>query len=65
MGLQDEKIGDYGYIDWLNQKVYAKGLGIAPKNKRNSTQANALAYRAAVVVAQRNLLEVIKGVHID
>lgn len=64
-GLQYEKVGDYGYIDWLDQKVYAKGVGIAPKDKKNSTQAKALAYRAAVVVAQRNLLEVIKGVHID
>jgi len=64
-GKSNEKIGDYGYIDWLNQTVYAKGLGVAPKNKRNSDQAEALAYRAAVIVAQRNILEVIKGVHID
>lgn len=64
-GISSEKIGDYGYIDWLNQTVYAKGLGVAPKDKRNSDQAEALAYRAAVIVAQRNILEVIKGVHID
>ena len=64
-GKSNEKIGDYGYIDWLNQTVYAKGLGVAPKDKRNSDQAEALAYRAAVIVAQRNILEVIKGVHID
>jgi len=64
-GLQKEEIGTYGYIDWINQTVYAKGLGIAPKNKQNTTQAIALAERAAIVIAQRNLLEVIKGVHID
>jgi len=64
-GFQKEAIGTYGYIDWLNQIVYAKGLGVAPKDKRNSAQAQALAERAAIVVAQRNLLEVIKGVHID
>jgi uncharacterized coiled-coil protein SlyX len=60
-----EQIEEYGYIDWLNQKVYATGVGIAPQDKDNQTQAKTLAYRAAVVVAQRNLLEVIKGVHID
>jgi len=60
-----EKITEYGYIDWLNQKVYATGVGIAPQDKHNQTQAKTLAYRAAILVAQRNLLEVIKGVHID
>ncbi len=60
-----EQVTEYGYIDWLNQKVYATGVGIAPQDKQNQTQAKTLAYRAAIVVAQRNLLEVIKGVHID
>jgi len=60
-----EQITEYGFIDWLNQKVYATGVGIAPQDKHNQTQAKTLAFRAAVVVAQRNLLEVIKGVYID
>jgi uncharacterized coiled-coil protein SlyX len=60
-----EQITEHGYIDWLNQKVYASGVGIVPQDKQNQTQAKTLAYRAAIVVAQRNLLEVIKGVHID
>ena len=64
-GNHKEEVGTYGYIDWLNQTVYARGLGLAPKNKRNTPQAVELAERAAIVVAQRNLLEVIKGVHID
>jgi uncharacterized coiled-coil protein SlyX len=63
--LSREQISDSGYIDWLSQKVYATGVGIAPKDKENLTQAKTMAYRAAVVVAQRNLLEVIKGVHIN
>lgn len=63
--LSREPVSEYGFIDWMNQKVYATGVGIAPHNKENMTQAKTLAYRAAVVVAQRNLLEVIKGVHID
>jgi len=64
-GHVQEQINEYGYIDWLNQKVYATGIGMAPEAKTNQTQAKTLAYRAAMVVAQRNLLEVIKGVHID
>ena len=63
--LSREQISDSGYIDWLSQKVYATGVGIAPKDKQNPTQAKTMAYRAAVVVAQRNLLEVIKGMHIN
>lgn len=60
-----EQITEYGYIDWLNQKVYASGVGLVPQDKQSQTQAKTLAHRAAIVVAQRNLLEVIKGVHID
>ena len=60
-----EQIGEYGFIDWLSQRVYAKGIGIFPKNKTNTIQAKAMAQRAALVVAQRNLLGVINGVHID
>jgi hypothetical protein len=60
-----EQIGEYGFIDWLNQRVYAKGIGIFPENKTNTIQAKTMAQRAALVVAQRNLLGVINGVHID
>ena len=60
-----EQIGEYGFIDWLSQRVYAKGIGIFPENKTNIIQAKAMAQRAALVVAQRNLLGVINGVHID
>lgn len=60
-----EPIGEYGYIDWMAQRVYATGIGIFPQNASNRIQAKAMAQRAALVVAQRNLLGVIKGVHID
>jgi hypothetical protein len=63
--LDREQIGEYGFIDWLNLRVYAKGVGIFPENKTNMAQAQAMAQRAALVVAQRNLLGVIYGVHID
>jgi hypothetical protein len=60
-----EPVGEFGSIDWMAQKVIASGIGVAPANAPNSMQAKTLAHRAAVVVAQRNLLEVVKGVHID
>jgi hypothetical protein len=58
-------VGEFGFIDWLNQRVYAKGIGFVPENKANTIQAKVMAQRAALVVAQRNLLGVINGVHID
>jgi len=60
-----EPVGDFGAIDWVSYKLIASGIGVAPSNAPNHMQAKALAQRAAVVVAQRNLMEVIKGVHID
>jgi hypothetical protein len=60
-----EQVGEFGFIDWLTQKVYAKGVGFLPENKTNTIQAKTMARRAALVVAQRNLLGVINGVHID
>lgn len=60
-----EKIGNYGYIDWINQKVVAKGTGAPPAKYYGKPQARPMAMRAATSDARRNLLEVIKGVHID
>jgi hypothetical protein len=60
-----EPVGDYGSIDWQSLQVRATGLGIAGPNAINAAHARILAREAAKVVAQRNLLEVVKGVHID
>jgi uncharacterized coiled-coil protein SlyX len=60
-----ERVGGYGTIDWVGQKVIAKGIGAPPKKYYGKPQARPLALRAAVTDARRNLLEVIKGVHID
>jgi len=60
-----EKIGDSGTIDWISQKVVAKGIGASPAKYIGTPQARPLALRAAVTDARRNLLEVVKGVHID
>jgi hypothetical protein len=59
-----EPVGEGGYIDWSEMKAYATGVGIAPPNTAEG-QRRILANRAAIVVARRNLLEVVKGVRID
>ncbi len=60
-----ENIGSHGFIDWIKQKVVAKGTGAPPAKYYGKPQARPMAMRAATSDARRNLLEVIKGVHID
>ena len=67
IGAQDsafERIGNNGIVDWIDQRVSASGIGVARKDA-GPGQARALAERAALTVARRNLLEVVRGVHID
>lgn len=54
-----------GNVDWSRMIITAKGIGAPPANAANIAQARAMARRAAIVVAQRNLLEIVKGVRID
>lgn len=61
---QTEPLGN-GRIDWSGLRVSAEGLGAPPVSAVNAAQARAMAQRAAVTVARRNLLEVVKGVRID
>ncbi len=60
-----EQIGDAGTIDWVSRKLTATGMGAPTKKAVGQAQMRAMVRRAAVVVARRNLLEVVKGVHID
>lgn len=54
-----------GNINWTEQFIYAKGESVIDNAKfTNPAQAKAMATRGAVVVAQRNLLEIIKGVNV-
>ena len=60
-----EPVGEYGSIDWIAMQIRATGMGVAGPKAMNMAHARILAKGAAKVVAQRNLLEVVKGVHID
>jgi hypothetical protein len=54
-----------GAIDWSGMTVRARGTGVLDPGNSNRDQARQMAKRAATVVAQRNLLEIIKGVRVD
>jgi len=57
------EVKDKGEINWSEGFIRARGYGfIDPKKPKG--QARLLAERAAVVDARRNLLEILKGVHI-
>ncbi|MBD3183224.1 hypothetical protein GF312_13090 [Candidatus Poribacteria bacterium] len=52
-------------INWEEQFIYAKGMGLPPGNARGEAQKKVFARLAAKVDAQRRLLEVTKGIRID
>lgn len=54
-----------GVINWSDQYVEAKGTSVLDTERfKNAAQARAMATRGAIVDAQRNLLETIKGVEV-
>lgn len=54
-----------GRIDWTGNTVRATGTGVVDPSNPNTAQARLMAERAAVVIAQRNLLEIVEGVRVD
>jgi len=54
-----------GEVDWSGNTVRATGIGVIDPQNPNTAQARLMAERAAVVVAQRNLLETVEGVRVD
>jgi hypothetical protein len=60
-----EKVGQLGSVNWSAGYIEATGIGAPSEQSYGKPQARPLALRSATVVAQRNLLEVTKGVQID
>ena len=55
-----------GLIDWgENGVIRAVGIGLPPTDSVNATHAREMARRAATVVARRNLMEIVQGIHVD
>ena len=54
-----------GQVNWSNGVIRAVGLGVPPDNAANATHAHEMAKRAGRVVAFRNLLEIVEGIHVD
>jgi hypothetical protein len=54
-----------GIVNWTEQYIEAKGISVIDYERfQNPAQARVMANRGAIVVAQRNLLEIIQGVHV-
>lgn len=55
-----------GAINWTDQYIEAEGSSVVDNERfKNPTQARLMAQRGAVVVAQRNLLEIVNGVLVE
>ena len=52
-------------VDWAAGKIRATGVGLPPKNAVNETVRQALAQRAALADAQRNMLRTIEQIRLD
>ncbi len=53
-----------GGVDWGKKRLWAKGLGVAPKETPERL-AGPMAERAALLDARRNLVEVLEQIYVD
>jgi hypothetical protein len=58
------EIRSSGQVNWTTGTISVSGIGIAPPDAP-AAAAQAMAYRAARVVASRNLLEMVEGIRVD
>jgi len=58
------EIRSSGQVNWTKGTISVSGIGIAPPDSP-AAAAQAMAYRAARVVASRNLLELVEGIRVD
>jgi len=54
-----------GFINWTEGYIRARGYAVPSEKEKNKAKARLGAERAATVIAQRNLLEIAKGVYIN
>ena len=57
-----EVIGD-GQVDWTRGEIQAKGLGVPPAGVMGA-KARLMAREAAIVIAERNLVKIVHGIHV-
>ncbi|UCG44020.1 MAG: hypothetical protein JSU73_05255 [candidate division WOR-3 bacterium] len=54
-----------GEVDWSGRAVRARGTGVVDPSMSNEEQARLMAERAAAIVAQNNLLEIVMVLRVD
>lgn len=58
------EIRSSGQVNWTTGTISVSGIGVSPPDAP-AAAAQAMAYRAARVVASRNLLELVEGIRVD
>jgi len=60
-----QELSANGGTNWTKGVVTATGIGVPSPEATNAFHARAMAKRAALVVAYRNLLEIVQGIRVD